>query len=224
MSGFSILVVTAFVLAFTYLVGFCYRPPSFLKSLVKTGSVGLLAGAAFVAGGHLALIIALALCALGDALLSLGSRHGLMMGIGAFALGHIGFIAAFLLHPLAQPALAFAMPHIWILGAMVVFAVGMAVFLFPRAGSLRFAVMGYLPIIAGMGIASLILPQHDALVLVIPGAFLFVFSDFVLSFELFVLQNDSKWRRITPFVVWTTYWTAQLFLLAGLTGQVVAGL
>ncbi len=60
------------------------RPASSLRTFLKTGSVALLAVIAATSGASALLIVALALCALGDALLSRETASTFMAGIGNF--------------------------------------------------------------------------------------------------------------------------------------------
>nr|WP_323776475.1 lysoplasmalogenase [Amylibacter sp.] len=213
---FSTLFATAWVFGLIYWVGFCYRAASLSKSVVKTASVLLLALAALVVAAPWVLIGALVLCALGDYLLSLDRESAFLAGVGAFALGHVFYIAAFLGHPLSDITMLLQGGTLITAGGLLVLAVVMAFALFRTAGALRFAVLGYVPVIVFMGISALTLPLVGLLELAVFGALVFVFSDFVLALELFVLPKDSGLRRITPFLVWGSYWGAQGLLLIGL--------
>lgn len=204
-----ILIAAAGALALLYWGRFCAAPPSGLRSVVKTGAVLVLAVAAALGGGPGLLVVALALCALGDLMLSRPGEAAFMAGVGAFAAGHLAYIALFLTH--AGGALPAAPP---VAGLLVLGAV-MAAVLWPRAGALRWPVMGYIPVILGMGVAALTVPGTGALALVLPGATLFILSDLVLALENFVLMDKHSARHVTPYVVWPTYWAAQaLFTLA----------
>lgn len=213
---FCALVATAGLFALIYWVGFCYRSVSLFKSVVKTASVVFLALAALVVGAPWALVMALAFCALGDYLLSLDKARAFLAGVGAFALGHVFFIAAFFGHPLSDMSMLGQAERLPFVGILVGLAFGMAIVLFRTAGDLRFAVVGYVPIIVVMGISALTLPQSGLVGVAIFGAAAFVVSDFVLAIEKFVLSSESRLRKRTPFVVWGTYWGAQLLLLLGL--------
>ncbi len=74
--------------------------------------------------------------------------------------------------------------------------------------------LGYIPVILGMGIAALALPGQGMLVWVLPAALAFVASDLVLAFETFILPKDHPVMRVTPYVVWPLYWGAQAGFLA----------
>ncbi|MCP5074006.1 MAG: hypothetical protein GY947_12035, partial [Rhodobacteraceae bacterium] len=40
--------------------------------------------------------------------------------------------------------------------------------------------------------------------------------DLVLALEMFVLPDTSAARKLTPFVVWITYWSAQFLIFLAL--------
>ena len=191
--------------AFIYLI-LTARPVSSLRSATKTLSVAALAAVAALAGLWL-LCLALALCALGDALLSRESDQTFMAGIGAFVLGHLAYIVVFLTHPASDTALITAnlLPLLGLIGLGAV----MAVLLPPRAGELRGPVLAYIPIILGMGVAALALPKTGALIWVFPAAMSFVGSDLILATEKFLLPPGHPLLRLTPYAVWPLYWGAQ---------------
>lgn len=209
------LVVAAATLALLYWARYCHARASWPKTAVKTGAVLLLAAAAWQGGGPDALIVALLLCALGDYLLSRDREPQFMAGVGAFAAGHIAYVWLFLAHPLARPDLLAKMPQPALIAGLAVFGLVMANILWRRAGDLRLPVMVYIPVILSMGVAVLALPSLGPLAFAHPAAVLFILSDFTLSMEMFVLRGTHPLRRIAPFVVWPTYWLAQLgFALA----------
>ena len=90
--------------------------------------------------------------------------------------------------------------------------------LFRRAGAVRWATVFYVPVIVLMGIMAMILPPVGPLALVLPAALLFIFSDFVLAQEMFVLPEGHKLHRTLPYVVWSTYWLSQAMMLVAFTG------
>lgn len=189
-------------------------PTGKMRSIIKTLAVLLLALVAALAQGPELLVIALALCALGDWLLSRDGEAAFMAGIGAFAAGHLAYVALFLSHPMADPARLLQAPQIWISGGFVLLGACMAAMLVPRAGALKYPVLGYIPIILGMGVVALVLPGQGALFWVLPATLAFVTSDLVLAIEKFVLPRDHPALRATPFVIWPLYWGAQAGFLA----------
>ena len=206
--SFTLLLAAAAVLALIYWVQFCHRGASWPKSAVKTISVALLAVAASLSGGPVLLTVALALCALGDYLLSRDSEAQFMAGVGAFAAGHIAYVALFLTHPDSDVARLATVANLGVIAMLAVFGAGMMRLLWSRAGDMRGPVMGYIPVILAMAIAVLAVAPHAPLAWALPAAALFLISDTTLSLDLFVLRDGSA-RRLAPFVVWPTYWLAQ---------------
>lgn len=196
---------------------------SWLKTLLKTASVALLALVAFQLANMLLLAVALLACAMGDFFLSrqdtenFGTENSgtenIVTGIGAFGFGHLSYAALFFLHPSAD---LHRISDGWPLAAaLVLLGLIMLYLLFHKAGALRWAALFYVPVIVLMGILSMVLPPVGALVLVLPAALLFILSDFILAQEMFVLPQGHKLRRATPYLIWSSYWLAQaLFLLA----------
>ncbi|UWQ84633.1 lysoplasmalogenase [Leisingera caerulea] len=187
------------------------QPPGLLRSLVKTASVALLAVAALLAGAPWLLAVALGLCALGDLFLSRDGEAAFMAGVGAFAAGHLAYAVLFLTRDASGPARLLEMPGVAIAGLLLVLGLVMARILAPRAGALKGPVLGYIPIILGMGAAALTLPLGTW---ALAAAAAFMLSDMVLAAETFVLPEDHVLRRITPFAVWPLYWGAQAGFLA----------
>ncbi|MBL4769119.1 MAG: lysoplasmalogenase, partial [Rhodobacteraceae bacterium] len=100
----------------------------------------------------------------------------------------------------------FEVPQIWIAAVFVLLGLVMARLLSPRAGALRGPVLGYIPIILGMGVAVLAVPGPGWALL---AAVAFVTSDIVLACEKFLLTEGHPALRWTPYVVWPLYWGAQ---------------
>lgn len=190
---------------------------SWLKSTLKTLSVALLALIAFQHSNFMLLAAALTCCAVGDFFLSREDDEAFLSGVGAFAMGHLAYAALFFLHPqFDQLRVAEGWPlaaALGLLGLVMIFL------LFRKAGPLRWAVVIYVPIILVMAFFAIGLPAEAGLALVLPAALLFVFSDFVLAQEMFVLSQDHWLRRYTPYVVWASYWSAQALFLLGFVAR-----
>ncbi|NIZ61308.1 lysoplasmalogenase [Sedimentitalea sp. CY04] len=204
----QILFLSAALCAATYLWQ-TTGPQGTLRSLTKTASVALLALAAAWGGAPLLLVLALAACAVGDFCLSRDGDTYFMAGIGAFALGHLGYIALFLGLSDSDPAQLLMMPHLAPVIVLLCVGLAMAALLAPRAGALKIPVLCYIPIILGMGLAALTVPGQGMLLLLLSASLLFILSDMVLAAETFVLKPDHPARRVTPYVIWVTYWGAQ---------------
>ncbi len=191
------------------------RPAGAARTVLKTASVALLAVIAALEGGAMLLIVALALCAVGDALLSRESEATFMAGIGAFAAGHIAYIALFLSHPASAADLILDRPGIF--WSLILLGVVVITILPPRAGDLKVPVLIYIPIILGMGISVLSLPPTGMLVWALPAALAFIASDLVLATEEFLLPPNHPALKLTPYAIWPLYWVAQAGLLIAFT-------
>lgn len=203
-------IAAASALAYLPLVA---RPASGLRTLLKTLSVALLALIAALANAPWLLILALSLCAIGDALLSRETETTFMAGIAAFAAGHLAYIALFLTRDVSDPALILNQPVIF--WSLLVLGIVMATLLTPRAGALKGPVLAYIPIILGMGVAVLALPDTGPLRWALPAALGFIASDLILATEKFLLPKTHPALRLTPYMVWPLYWGAQAgFLIA----------
>ncbi|MGD9862185.1 MAG: lysoplasmalogenase family protein [Pseudodonghicola sp.] len=201
--------LAALLCALAYL-GLTTRPASALRSAVKTAAVALLALAAAAGGAPMLLVLALALCALGDFCLSRPGALAFMAGVGAFAAGHLAYIALFLSREAADPARLAGLPQLAALTLLIALGAVMARLLAPRAGGLRGAVLAYIPVILGMAAAALTLPPA----LAVAAAAAFLLSDIILAFETFVLAPGHPLRRTAPYAIWPLYWGAQAGFLA----------
>lgn len=206
---------TAFVIlslfaAFAYGAVYTVRPIGFVRSMSKTLAVAALALSAFFAGSPLLLVGALALGATGDYFLSREGDSAFLSGLGAFAAAHVLYILLLVnlggFTSVGEPLVI----------GLLVLAIGMAIALFLKAGDLKIPVVIYVAIIATMGMAAFGLPETRNVALV--AALLFIISDTVLAFELFLLQEKSAARRVTPYVIWVTYFAAQFLFFWDLGG------
>lgn len=202
-----------------FLMRDCYRPCSLRKSVAKTASTALLALAAGLADGPVLLVFALLLGALGDLLLSRDGEQAFLGGLAAFAAAHILYVVLFVTEGGADAAV---LQQGWRVPAalgLLAFGGAMGRLLWSAAGNLRWPVLVYVGIILAMGLAALALPVGTMGAgrrsLALAGAAAFVLSDAILASELFLIPQSHRVRRLTPFAVWASYWSAQaLFLLA----------
>ncbi|GHA55040.1 hypothetical protein GCM10008927_21110 [Amylibacter ulvae] len=210
----TILIGISALLAVIQLLFFCYRDNSFGKTLTKTSSILFLLIFAILTKSPILFIIGLGLCAAGDYLLSRDGDKNFLMGVGAFALGHLFYAALFITHPLPLFDVIGDGLGLKLLAAIIAIGALMGVILWRRTGELKIPVTGYVIIICLMGMTSLKFLGLDRATIIL-GVGLFMASDIVLALEKFVLGKDSFWRVFTPFIVWATYWGAQFFLTFG---------
>lgn len=191
-------------LSLWFLLRYSAEGPSLTKSVVKTASVAGLALAALLAGGSVWLVMALSLAALGDLCLSRDGDRAFLFGLVSFALAHLAYIVLMLA---SGVPLAFKLPA----AAVVLFAFLMLTVLFPRAGALRWPVVGYVAIIGTMAAIAVSMPASFALAML--AALSFMLSDMILGLERFVWGAANPLRRAAPYAIWSSYWAAQLLFL-----------
>lgn len=207
----DVLLLAAFVLALAYGLVFFRRPPSPVKTVVKTGAVAALAGVSWFNGSPWLLTLGLALCAVGDAFLALDPKRWLPFGLGSFLAGHLAYVALFVSSILAHPdgpVVAPSLPHLAAMGVVLLVAGGMLAWLWRSLGGLRLPVMAYVAAIVAMVCSSLALPRlfggADA------GAILFFASDGVLSAQLFKQRFTGL---LGQWVVWGCYFIGQVLIV-----------
>ncbi|CUH65642.1 YhhN-like protein [Thalassovita gelatinovora] len=201
------------VLSFAYLIGFCWRGPGAIKTLVKTGAVAVPALGVSLAGAPGWALAGLWACVAGDFLLSRPGEAWLKSGIAAFALGHIfyalalggGFDPQF-----GADWIGWAIPL-----ALLLLGLSTEIWLIPHCGSLKGPVRFYVLLILGMGgiAAQLPIPRFP----ILAGALSFILSDLILSVMLFVLSG-GWFGRLAPFLIWFFYYVAQVLLFMGFMG------
>ncbi len=190
------------------------NPESLVRSTVKTASTAALSLTALLAGAPLGLVLALALGAVGDLALSRAGTRAFLVGLVAFAVSHVVYIAMFLHLPDAVPPFALSVPA-WI-GALIltVLTASTALWLIPYTGRLRGPVVAYVMIIFAMGIAAFHLGPAFRLSLI--GALLFLASDVILAIKRFRAAPESEVFHRASRWLWPLYWGGQALILLGI--------
>ena len=182
------------------------------RRITKPAATCLLVGIAAVAGemdgaARVALVVAVLLCLAGDVALLGDSDERFLVGLGAFALGHVAYVVTALLVGVSWPRLAVAFP---VLAALLGFQAVTRML----PGALRHggppmlgAVVAYSLIISAMVVTATGTPSW----LAFAGATLFAVSDSMIAYDRFVRPLR---RADLPIMV--TYHTGQLLLIAGL--------
>ena len=194
------------ILALIYGLVFCWREVSWVRTGVKTGAVALPAVGLMQAGLPWVALAGLWACVAGDYLLSRPGEGPLRAGIGAFALGHILYVVAFLtvFDPSAPDAL------FWIVvGVLVALGASTEIWLTPHTGGLRPVVRVYVALIRSMGIAAAV--PGVARPYLLAGAGCFIASDLILSTQIFIRPGG----RGPAYAIWALYWGARALIMAG---------
>lgn len=201
----NVLTGLSVVAALIYGLALTGRPPSVVRTLVKTVPVGALAVLAFLSGAPWLLAAGLMLCAVGDAFLAGDPRRWLTPGLGAFLLGHILYV--FLFQETRDPALDMTTPQLAGCVAVGAAAVAMLARLWKALGTLRPAVILYVIAIAVMVGSSFLLDAVFWPAMV--GAAAFMASDAILSIDLFREEKLFGSDRLTRWAVWFLYYGGQ---------------
>ena len=201
------------IVATTYLLVFSWNADgNWSRSIVKTISVTMLVLVGGAATAPWLALTGLALGATGDFCLSRPGKRAFLVGMAAFALGHLAYTALFL--SWADPGFLAGSPMRLLLAlGLALITTATQSWLTPKAGELRGPVRGYVLVIATMGFAALAVPQPGPTI----GASLFLLSDLFLALRLFVYPSGLP-RRFLAVLLWPAYWLGQGFiLLAALT-------
>ena len=232
-NGGTFALIVSLTAGLIYGLGFAGKPPSALRTIVKMMAVGSLAlfglymwlgdasltqsaadprFAAFLTstrwiGGAAA--IGLTLCAIGDGFLAGDPKRWLLPGLVAFLLGHVAYVAMFLMPvpaPWGEPSLGVAG---WIVAAFVVAAaIWMVRWLWSSLGDMRWPVVAYTVVIAAMVVASLTVSKQGAHMAV--AALLFMASDAILAADMFKGVKVFGSPRLTSWAIWFLYFGSQL--------------
>jgi uncharacterized membrane protein YhhN len=193
---------------------FLNRPESLLRALVKAAAVGAPAAGFALAGAHPVLVLALGASALGDFLLAFDKRWTLALGILAFLIAQLAYIAGFFGLWLFAGDLSPIWPRHLMQGAIGAFALGALVWLWRDLKAMTIPVIFYMAAIAGMAAVAVRLDWSAWAAMV--GALLWLASDTILAAELFKLPADAPARKFTTPLVWWTYYFAQALIVIGI--------
>lgn len=188
------------------------RPPTFLRAVLKTLAVGLLAVLAVMQGGPWLLVLALVLSALGDFFLAFDGEKPFLAGLGSFLAAHVAYVALFYFASGGEYDLLSEPWRAVIAIVMALAVLVMLAMLMRRIGpELRVPVTLYSLAIFLMGISALTLNNLWAIV----GAILFMASDTILATEKFLVSAISPHRDWMRYAVWVLYYAGQLLITLG---------
>jgi hypothetical protein len=158
--------------------------------------------------------IGMTLGMLGDLLMArlLGITQYVLLGMGAFGLGHVAYIAAGLLygnqHGLAEAGTRYRVWAVWLVVGLIGWY--FAVFRGQKHTAVHWAALPYALLLASTaGVAASLAIQEAALWPMAVGAALFLVSDLILAARLF---NGLSFPLIED-VIWLTYGPGQMFIV-----------
>lgn len=206
-SGLALRVVAALA-ALAYLFAPEHLDTGFAP-LIKALPIWVLAWLAFLAKDiprHNRLALALTFSGVGDLFLSLDIANGFAFGMGAFLLAQLSYIACF--WPRRRTVAALSWPDKAVIIGMVVWAVGLGIWLLPLAGPIAPALMVYFGALSLMVLLAL---GSDAPRIAKIGALLFLLSDSLIGIDRFVSPLPER-----HLAVMASYYLAQALLFWGL--------
>jgi uncharacterized membrane protein YhhN len=129
-------------------------------------------------------------------------------GIAAFAVGHILYVAAFVVHFAPEVAVH----TLWIPALLVLLALSTERWLQPYTGELAWPVRIYVVLIVIMGCVAAQQPIPQTTVFW--GALAFILSDLILSVHIF-RQMRPVFARLAAYAIWFFYYIAQVLIFYG---------
>ena len=186
-----------------------WQEPSALRTIIKTLSIGSLSLLSYRLGGPVLLTVALGFSALGDAFLANKGERNFLLGLGAFLLAHLAYSWLFLSGGSLTSQNIASPYNMAVAAALLMIAVLVMRNLWPHLGAMRLPVVCYVAAILAMGFTA---TNVSAQPLVVAGAAMFMASDIILSHELFVWNKEGKFRRTSPYAIWSLYWLGQAMI------------
>ncbi len=203
------LILMSFIVAVLYGGGWFPDYGQTITAIFKGSAVGLLAIFVLISTrslNHFILFLALAASVAGDVLLALPIENSFVKGLGAFLVAQVTFIILYLKNRMPfdemSSARVTAGSLLWAIAGVAIF------FLYPHLGELMIPVFVYTAALVGMATAALF--SKFPVKLVGLGAILFVISDSVLGARQFLTVPE-----FTGYIVWTTYYLAELLMTLG---------
>lgn len=208
----TLLLLAASLAALAYGLRFAAAegPPSWTASAVKTASTTLLVAYAIRQSAPGLIILGLAFGSAGDFALSRPGKPAFLVGMAAFALGHLAYVLAF--WGWLAPTLTLA--QIALLAATALLFLSTEGWLAPHTADLRAPVRAYTFIIGAMTALALLLAPSPGTPILRAGAALFLLSDILLALRLFRAKAPApkRWLSLT---LWPAYWIGQTLILRG---------
>lgn len=149
------------------------------------------------------LLSALSFSLVGDFVLTMPSHHGFIIGLCAFLIAHLFYIALFLGKPY------FSRCNLALAGMIIIGCGSYSYFLNSHLTELKFAINAYMLVVSLMAIIACLSPKSSTPLKL--GAILFICSDATLSYQLFISPTAPLEN-----IILVTYYLAQFYIVTGI--------
>ncbi|WP_417270268.1 lysoplasmalogenase [Celeribacter sp.] len=173
------------------------------RTVIKATPLLAFAAIAALNGTPVLLVVALVLSAVGDIALSRDGQRAFLVGLVAFAIAHLGYLAVF-----APRVLQWQFAPIIVLAGAGFLTILKVI---PKRDPLTWPARAYAVIICLMTAAAVSLPV--GLRVAALGAVLFLLSDLILAIRMFHLKDGSPRSRLASYVLWVFYVGGQGLIL-----------
>ena len=181
-------------------------PGSVVVKVLSVLPLALLASHSLRSRDGVILCASLLFSSLGDMFLALDANKLFVFGLGSFLIAHLLYVALFVRN-WPKPLTASAAQKL-LVALLILNSAAMFVWLRPSLGSLAAPVAAYLVAITAMGVAATLASLRTRWVVV--GALLFILSDSLIAVDKFKTPVEQR-----EYLVWSTYYAAQLLIAAG---------
>ena len=211
----KLLAVASIFASIAYGVYFTVKPVSWLRSLIKTIPVGALCLIGFLLDTPVLLTLALLFGTIGDFALSRAGDRNFLIGLASFLLGHICLVGLF--GQLGSSISGIQTSGIGLVVGVVFSSLALGVFMHIKKhlGPMHLPVAAYVFVSWLLGMLALQAINQENLVFAVIGTLLFIVSDIVLAYDLFVIPTPSTLRHYTSRTLWFLYWSGQAMILYG---------
>lgn len=202
--GRNVFDISFVLLCAAYLLAIPWTPslPGVLLKILPIQMLVARAASRAARSQHVYLTLGLLFSLTGDVILALSPDALFVQGVAAFLIAHVLYILTFRrdMRYSTRSAILAALVLAWCAAAGSV--------VFPHLGPLRAPVVGYMIVIATMGVSAAFATGKT--MTLFAGAFGFIISDSILAIDRFVAPF-----AYAPHLVMTTYYFGQFFIVAG---------
>jgi uncharacterized membrane protein YhhN len=214
-AGDKLLLALSLACGVAYLVtrGLGPFPGSVVVKVLSVSALALLALRSLRSRDGLILCVSLLFSSLGDMFLALDAGELFVFGLGSFLTAHLLYVALFV-RSWPKPLTASAGQKL-LVALLILYGAAMFVWLRPGLGGRAAPVAVYLIAITAMCVAATLAGLRTRWI--VAGALLFILSDSLIAIGKFKTPVEYG-----DYLVWSTYYAAQLLIAAGFLREKMA--